>query len=154
MLAHAGVGHTEHWLVQGLLEDQLHGLGKLLLGVNDEIIELGHEDVELLRTELVEDGPDLLAQDLQVILLSPGLLLASRFPGVLPRLPELDLLSLECDHLGWPLPVALLPPAVSSPVRDKHSPFSRLENSESLMPLSFIIESFNKCIDYLGVPLW
>ena len=59
VLTHAGVGHTEHWLVQGLLEDQLHGLGELLFGVNDEIIELGHENVELLRAELVQDGPAL-----------------------------------------------------------------------------------------------
>ena len=59
VLAHAGVGHTEHGLVQGLLEDQLHGLGELLLGVDDKVIELGHEDIELLRAELVEDGPKL-----------------------------------------------------------------------------------------------
>ena len=103
VLTHAGVGHAEHRLVQRLLEDQLHGLGELFLGVDDDVIKLGHEDVELLRTELVEDGPDLLAESLEVVVLRPRLLLGAGLPGVVPSLPELDLLSLERDDLGWSL---------------------------------------------------
>ena len=66
-LAHAGVSYAEDRLVQRLLEDELHGLGELLFRVDGKVVELGHQGVKLLGTELVEDGADLLSQSLHLV---------------------------------------------------------------------------------------
>ena len=72
----------------------------------------------LLRTQLVEDGANLLAEDLHLVLLAGrGLgLLGPGFPRVL-GLAQLDVLpGGERYHLPRTLPAGLLPPAVTAPV--------------------------------------
>ena len=50
--------------VFNLLEDELHAEPELLVGVDLEVVELVDEDVELLRTKLVQDAASLARQNL------------------------------------------------------------------------------------------
>ena len=54
VLAHLRIGHTEHGLIQSLLEDQLHGLVQLLLSVDHQLVEPTDEGVELLRAQFIQ----------------------------------------------------------------------------------------------------
>ena len=51
-----------------LLEDQLHAGFQLGLCVNLQVLELGHEDVELLGTQLVQNAASLSQQNFDLVL--------------------------------------------------------------------------------------
>ena len=88
-LAHPSVGHAETGLVHGLLEDELHAVLHLDLRVDRQLVELLHEDVELLGAELVEDGEHALLQHgglvhgLSAVIRLLGGLLRAGLPGML-----------------------------------------------------------------------
>ena len=51
-----------------LLEDELHARLELVLRVDLKLVELLHEGLELLRTQLVEDGASLAEKHIDAVL--------------------------------------------------------------------------------------